>query len=175
MADRFSLVKPTPDMPIAGPQRGGRRDSSPRPPAPQLGDRWPCHSSIPHEQRLSERLADRRRISICGDIRRLSGVTGSNADYCLIGPTPRFKGRLTRIPADDHQRIEQNKRTRRQLRLSGGGFLRKPQHDSSTLLVALTTHNHQIASFSEHLRRSDPNEFLPRHHPRRLLRKGGQF
>jgi hypothetical protein len=70
--------------PCSNLRRGGRRASSPRPPAPQLGDRWPCHFPIPHEQRVSEGLADRRQISIFG---RLSGVTGSNADYCLIGPT----------------------------------------------------------------------------------------
>lgn len=32
--------------------------------------------------------------SICGDIRRMSGCTGRNADLCLIGPTLGSKGRM---------------------------------------------------------------------------------
>lgn len=34
----------------------------------------------------------RCRTSICGDIRRLSGCTGRNADFCLIGHIPGLKG-----------------------------------------------------------------------------------
>ena len=53
---------------------------------------WVRQQRIPHRKRDSARPRRSPRNSICGDIRRLSGPTGRNADFCLIGPTLGLKG-----------------------------------------------------------------------------------
>lgn len=45
-------------------------------------------SESPMASGFAPRSVCPRRTSICGDIRRLSGCTGRNADFCQIGHTP---------------------------------------------------------------------------------------
>jgi hypothetical protein len=72
---------------VIGRLQWSRPRSNRRPPGPQLGALWLRQRRIPHDKRFCPRL---RLLPPKLDMRGYSaivGVTGRNADFCLVGPT----------------------------------------------------------------------------------------